>query len=263
MSFSYREVSSVGAEEPISVNAKRASDTFAYRNPLDTRRISTSWKPNFARVYASYVWAAILLIFWLIACCHILFSFLLFLLASRWSHATWPSGSAAPSAKPTKPSPASANGLCPSHASQPGKPGRTNFLTDRNWWEILLFRSVLELFFSWQDASQPLSQGPLTQGGMSMSQPMASQPLSQPDLSQDSYLGDDFNLKSQADAVLSQDSTYQGERGGYMNSLPDYSQPNYASQYWSISLLADKGARHHLIAVAKATGMATPCATPL
>ena len=118
----------VGAEEPISVNAKRASDTFAYRNPLDTRRISTSWKPNFARVYASYVWAAILLIFWLIACCHILFSFLSFLLASRWSNATWPPGSAAPSAKPAKPSPASANGLCPSHASQPGKPGRTNFL---------------------------------------------------------------------------------------------------------------------------------------
>ncbi|XP_048583576.1 regulator of nonsense transcripts 1 [Nematostella vectensis] len=83
-----------------------------------------------------------------------------------------------------------------------------------------------------QDASQPLSQGPLTQGGMSMSQPMASQPLSQPDLSQDSYMGDDFNLKSQADAVLSQDSTYQGDRGGYLNSQPDYaSQPNYASQY--------------------------------
>lgn len=41
------------------------------------------------------------------------------------------------------------------------------------------------LFFSVQDASQPLSQGPLTQGGMSaMSQPLASQPLSQPDLSQ-------------------------------------------------------------------------------
>ncbi|XP_031564537.1 regulator of nonsense transcripts 1-like [Actinia tenebrosa] len=84
-----------------------------------------------------------------------------------------------------------------------------------------------------QDASQPLSQGPLTQGGMSaISQPLASQPLSQPDLSQDSYLGDDFNLKSQADAVLSQDSTYQGDRGGYLNSQPDYaSQPNYASQY--------------------------------
>lgn len=111
------------------------------------------------------------------------------------------------------------------------------------------------MFFSplQQDASQPLSQGPLTQGGMSMSQPMASQPLSQPDLSQDSYLGDDFNLKSQADAVLSQDSTYQGERGGYMNSLPDYSQPNYASQYWSTSLPAVKGARRHLAAVVKAT----------
>lgn len=92
-----------------------------------------------------------------------------------------------------------------------------------------------------------------------MSQPMVSQPLSQPDLSQDSYLGDDLNLKSQADAVLSQDSTYQGERGGYMNSLPDYSQPNYASQYWVVSLPADKGARHHPEAVAKATGMVTPC----
>lgn len=88
---------------------------------------------------------------------------------------------------------------------------------------------------------------------------MVSQPLSQPDLSQDSYLGDDLNLKSQADAVLSQDSTYQGERGGYMNSLPDYSQPNYASQYWVVSLPADKGARHHPEAVAKATGMVTPC----
>lgn len=81
-----------------------------------------------------------------------------------------------------------------------------------------------------QEASQPLSQGPLTQGGMSMSQPMASQPLSQPELSQDSYLAEDFHLKSQGDAVLSQDSTYQGDQG-YMNSLPDYSQPNYASQY--------------------------------
>lgn len=82
-----------------------------------------------------------------------------------------------------------------------------------------------------QDGSQPLSQGPLTQGvGMSMSQPMASQPLSQPELSQDSYLAEDFHLKSQGDAVLSQDSTYQGDQG-YMNSLPDYSQPNYASQY--------------------------------
>ncbi|XP_035667154.1 regulator of nonsense transcripts 1-like isoform X1 [Branchiostoma floridae] len=68
-----------------------------------------------------------------------------------------------------------------------------------------------------QDASQPFSQGPLTQGHLSMSQPSQmgqsglSQPgLSQPELSQDSYMGDEF--KSQADAVLSQDSTYQGDR---------------------------------------------------
>ncbi|XP_071845963.1 regulator of nonsense transcripts 1-like [Apostichopus japonicus] len=76
-----------------------------------------------------------------------------------------------------------------------------------------------------QDASQSLSQGVLTQGNMSMSQPMSqpglsqpslsqmglSQPgLSQPELSQDSYMGDEF--KSQLDAALSQDSTYQGDR---------------------------------------------------
>lgn len=65
-----------------------------------------------------------------------------------------------------------------------------------------------------QDVSQSFSQGPLTQG-MSMSQPFQmSQPglsgLSQPELSQDSLLVDDF--KSQADGMLSQDSTYQGDR---------------------------------------------------
>ncbi|XP_064607811.1 regulator of nonsense transcripts 1-like [Liolophura sinensis] len=73
-----------------------------------------------------------------------------------------------------------------------------------------------------QDASQPFSQGPLTQGHMSMSQPFQmSQPgltgLSQPELSQDSYLGDDF--KSQADGMLSQDSTYQGDRLFYASQL--------------------------------------------
>lgn len=66
-----------------------------------------------------------------------------------------------------------------------------------------------------QDVSQSFSQGPLTQGGLSMSQPFQmSQPglsgLSQPELSQDSLLVDDF--KSQADGMLSQDSTYQGDR---------------------------------------------------
>ncbi|XP_050403734.1 regulator of nonsense transcripts 1 [Patella vulgata] len=73
-----------------------------------------------------------------------------------------------------------------------------------------------------QDASQPFSQGPLTQGNMSMSQQFAvGQPglsgLSQPELSQDSYLADDF--KSQADVMLSQDSTYQGDRMYYTSQL--------------------------------------------
>ena len=120
----------------------------------------------------------------------------------------------------------------PPRAHQSFKPYEIESLNSRLTQAFLAFNvNILSFLSPSQDASQPLSQGPLTQGGMSMSQPMASQPLSQPDLSQDSYLGDDFNLKSQADAVLSQDSTYQGERGGYMNSLPDYSQPNYASQY--------------------------------
>ncbi len=66
-----------------------------------------------------------------------------------------------------------------------------------------------------QDGLQQFSQGPLTQTVLSMSQPFQmSQPglsgLSQPELSQDSYLADEF--KSQADGLLSQDSTYQGDR---------------------------------------------------
>ncbi|OWF39025.1 Regulator of nonsense transcripts 1 [Mizuhopecten yessoensis] len=70
--------------------------------------------------------------------------------------------------------------------------------------------------------SQPFSQGPLTQGPMSMSQSFQmSQPglsgLSQPELSQDSFLADDF--KSQADGMLSQDSTYQGDRMFYASQL--------------------------------------------
>lgn len=73
-----------------------------------------------------------------------------------------------------------------------------------------------------QEISQPFSQGPLTQGQLSMSQPFQmSQPglsgLSQPELSQDSFLGDDF--KSQADGLLSQDSTYQGDRMFYASQL--------------------------------------------
>ncbi|GFO35773.1 regulator of nonsense transcripts 1 [Plakobranchus ocellatus] len=74
---------------------------------------------------------------------------------------------------------------------------------------------------SQSQASQDFSQGPLTQG-MSMSQHFQmsqglsglSQPvlsgLSQPELSQDSFMADDF--RSQMDVLLSQDSTYQGDR---------------------------------------------------
>ncbi|VDI31693.1 regulator of nonsense transcripts 1 [Mytilus galloprovincialis] len=73
-----------------------------------------------------------------------------------------------------------------------------------------------------QEMGQSFSQGPLTQGQLSMSQPFQmSQPglsgLSQPELSQDSYLADDF--KSQADGMLSQDSTYQGDRMFYASQL--------------------------------------------
>ncbi|XP_041464914.1 regulator of nonsense transcripts 1-like [Lytechinus variegatus] len=82
------------------------------------------------------------------------------------------------------------------------------------------------------DVSQSFSQGVLTQGNMSMSQPMSqpglsqpgfsqmglSQPgLSQPELSQESFMGES-EFKSQLDAALSQDSTYQGDRN-YMQGF--------------------------------------------
>lgn len=76
------------------------------------------------------------------------------------------------------------------------------------------------------------SQGPLTQGQLSMSQMSQptfaglSQPgLSQPDLSQqDSYLVDE--LRSQAEGMLSQDSTYQGDRAYFTASQGgQFSQP--------------------------------------
>lgn len=81
-------------------------------------------------------------------------------------------------------------------------------------------------------ASQPYgSQGPLTQNN-AMSQPFhMSQPglsgLSQPELSQDSYLVEE--LKSQADMMLSQDSTYQGDRNYYQSQM--LSQGGQFSQF--------------------------------
>lgn len=75
---------------------------------------------------------------------------------------------------------------------------------------------------SQQDVSQGFSQGPLTQGlSMSqtfhMSQGAGMSGLSQAELSQDSFLADDF--KSQMDGMLSQDSTYQGDRHFYASQL--------------------------------------------
>uniref|UniRef100_T1J7E0 DNA helicase n=1 Tax=Strigamia maritima TaxID=126957 RepID=T1J7E0_STRMM len=85
--------------------------------------------------------------------------------------------------------------------------------------------------FHSQDATQPYSQGPLIQGQLSMSQMSQptyqglSQPgLSQPELSQDSYLVGEF--QSQTEGMLSQDSTYQGDRAYYSaSSQGQFSQP--------------------------------------
>lgn len=82
-----------------------------------------------------------------------------------------------------------------------------------------------------QDNTQPYSQGiPLTQGmSQGMSQPgfSLSQPgLSQAELSQDSYMVGEF--QSQMDGMLSQDSTYQGDRSAfYAGPTPgnQFSQP--------------------------------------
>jgi regulator of nonsense transcripts 1 len=76
-----------------------------------------------------------------------------------------------------------------------------------------------------QDATQPYS--PLTQGmSQSMSQPgfSLSQPgLSQPELSQDSYMVGEY--QSQMDGLLSQDSTYQGDRSAF------YPGPSQGGQF--------------------------------
>lgn len=73
-----------------------------------------------------------------------------------------------------------------------------------------------------QHATQPYSQGVMSQPGMSqgMSQPGLS--LSQAELSQDSCLVGDF--QSQMDGLLSQDSTYQGDRSGFYPNPAQFSQ---------------------------------------
>ncbi|XP_022243255.1 regulator of nonsense transcripts 1-like isoform X3 [Limulus polyphemus] len=82
-----------------------------------------------------------------------------------------------------------------------------------------------------QDLLTSFSQGPLMQGPLSMSQMSQpgfhglSQPgLSQPDLSQDSYLVEEF--RSQTEGMLSQDSSYQGDRALFAASQGgQFSQP--------------------------------------
>lgn len=79
-----------------------------------------------------------------------------------------------------------------------------------------------------QEQTQPFSQSlQLTQG---MSQPGLSQPgfslsqpgLSQAELSQDPYMAE---YQSQMDGLLSQDSTYQGDRSAFYQPNAQFSQP--------------------------------------
>lgn len=71
-----------------------------------------------------------------------------------------------------------------------------------------------------QEATQPYSQGVMSQPGMSqgMSQPGLS-------LSQESCLVGEF--QSQMDGLLSQDSTYQGDRSGFFTGPPQFSQVKF------------------------------------
>lgn len=69
----------------------------------------------------------------------------------------------------------------------------------------------------------------MSQPGFSLSQPG----LSQPELSQDSYMVGEY--QSQMDGLLSQDSTYQGDRSAF---YPGPSQGGQFSQVsWNISVL--------------------------
>ena len=98
-----------------------------------------------------------------------------------------------------------------------------------------------------QDISQNFSQNMLTQGPLSqgfLSQPGLSQNgLSQAEFSQDSYLE---HYQSQAEGLLSQDSTYQADssyfahsqtggmmlgHGGFVNSNMGGNGPNQMSQF--------------------------------
>ena len=83
-----------------------------------------------------------------------------------------------------------------------------------------------------QDISQGYSQGPLTQG-------LSQSGLSQGDLSQDSVLITSSDLHSQLDNLLSQDSTYQGDRYASQNQfLSQFSQVLTCSSHFCNIVLA-------------------------
>ncbi|KAF4526517.1 hypothetical protein B566_EDAN005884 [Ephemera danica] len=103
-----------------------------------------------------------------------------------------------------------------------------------------ILRSGMSQGMGSQDASQPYSQAlPLTQGmSQGMSQPAfsLSQPgLSQPELSQDSYMVGEFH--SQMDGLLSQDSTYQGDRSAFFQGA---SQGAHLIEYINEKLVTEE-----------------------
>ena len=109
-------------------------------------------------------------------------------------------------------------------------PNILNSLENQRMEFVCIVKSFLDLFYI-EDISSSI-WSPMS----CLGQEIANYLISHfPFLLQDSYLGDDFQLKSQADQVLSQDSSYQGDRGGYhpFSSQAEYSQPMYNSQYWS------------------------------
>ena len=82
-----------------------------------------------------------------------------------------------------------------------------------------------------QDVSQGYSQGPLTQGGMSQGGLSQGLGMSQGDMSQDSVMLQP-DLHSQIDNLLSQDSTYQGDRFA--------SQTQFLSQFSQVVAFTSK-----------------------
>ena len=76
-------------------------------------------------------------------------------------------------------------------------------------------------------------------GGFSLSQPG----LSQPELSQEPYAMGEFH--SQADGLLSQDSTYQGDRSAFLPGASQGAQFSQVGDVWSVDF--DSRIRHQWV----------------